>query len=133
LTEVNERRTAGSNDLLPRAGESYRTTDVGLALRTLSRSWLYKAQQPSVGLHILGYCLSPFFSFTAGCRRAGYNSVPGTATQLSPAANNESSEVCGIIKPGRRVRLNKSQAVNVHKPLTISYLAPGFGSGPSQQ
>jgi len=27
-------------------------------------------------------------------------------------ANNESSEVCGIIKPGQRVRLNRSQAVN---------------------
>jgi len=25
----------------------------------------------------------------------------------------ESSEVCGIIKPGRRVKLNRSQAVNV--------------------
>jgi len=29
-------------------------------------------------------------------------------TQQGP--NNESSEVCGIIKPGQRVQLNKSQA-----------------------
>jgi len=28
---------------------------------------------------------------------------------------NESSEVCGIIKPGQRVTLNRSHAVNVHK------------------
>jgi len=40
-------------------------------------------------------------------------------------ANNESSEVCGIIKPGRRVKLNRSQAVNVHKLLTIRYLRVG--------
>jgi len=38
--------------------------------------------------------------------------------------NNESSEVVGIIKPGRRVKLNSSQAVNVHKLLTIRYLRP---------
>jgi len=37
-------------------------------------------------------------------------------------ANNESSEVCGIIKPGRSVKLNRSQAVNVHKLLTVRYL-----------
>jgi len=37
-------------------------------------------------------------------------------------ANNESSEVCGINKPGRRVKLNRSQAVNVNKLLTIRYL-----------
>jgi len=37
-------------------------------------------------------------------------------------ANNESSEVCGSIKPGRRVKLKRSQAVNVHKLLTIRYL-----------
>jgi len=37
-------------------------------------------------------------------------------------ANNESSEVCGIIKPGRRVKLNRSQASNVDKLLTIRYL-----------
>jgi len=40
-------------------------------------------------------------------------------------ANKESSEVCGIIKPGRRVKLNRSQAVNVHKLLTIRYLRTG--------
>jgi len=43
-------------------------------------------------------------------------------------ANNESSEVCGIIKPGQRVKLNRSQAVNVHnfhKLLTIRYLRHG--------
>jgi len=40
----------------------------------------------------------------------------------------KSSEVCGIIKPGRRVKLNRSQAVNVHKLLTIRYLNPGQGS-----
>jgi len=39
-----------------------------------------------------------------------------------PQANNESSEVCGIIKPGRRVKLNRSQAVYVHTLLTIRYL-----------
>jgi len=33
--------------------------------------------------------------------------------------NNESSEVCGIIKPDRIVYLNRSQAVNVYKLLTI--------------
>jgi len=41
-----------------------------------------------------------------------------------PPANNESSEVCGIIKPSQRVKLNRSQAVNVHKLLTIRYLLP---------
>jgi len=40
-------------------------------------------------------------------------------------ANNESSEVCGIIKPGQGVQLNRSQAVNVNKLLTIRYLRPG--------
>jgi len=40
----------------------------------------------------------------------------------APVANKESSEVCGIIMPGRRVKLNRSQAVNVHKLLTIRYL-----------
>jgi len=42
-----------------------------------------------------------------------------------PAANNESSEVSGIIKPGRKVKLIRSQAVNVHKLLTICYFPPG--------
>jgi len=37
-------------------------------------------------------------------------------------ANNESSEVCVSSKPGRRVKLNRSQAVNVNKLLTIRYL-----------
>jgi len=36
-------------------------------------------------------------------------------------ANNESLEVCGIIKPGRRVKLNSPQAVIVYKLLTIRY------------
>jgi len=42
-------------------------------------------------------------------------------------ANDESSEVCSIIKAGRRVKLglNRSQAVNVHKLLTIRYLRTG--------
>jgi len=40
--------------------------------------------------------------------------------------NNESSEVCGIIKPGRRVKLKSSQAVNVHKLLKIRYLHSGI-------
>jgi len=40
-------------------------------------------------------------------------------------ANNESSEVCSIMKPGRRVKLKGSQAVNVHKLLTIRYLRTG--------
>jgi len=40
-------------------------------------------------------------------------------------ANNESSEVFAIIKPGRRVKLNRSQAENVHKLLTMRYLPPG--------
>jgi len=35
---------------------------------------------------------------------------------------NESSEVSGIIKPGRKVKLNRSQAVIVHKFLTTRYL-----------
>jgi len=35
------------------------------------------------------------------------------------SANSESSEVCGIIKPGRRVKLNRSKAVNVHKLLFV--------------
>jgi len=38
------------------------------------------------------------------------------------SANNESPEVCGILKPGQRVKLNRSLAVNVHKLLTIRYL-----------
>jgi len=42
-------------------------------------------------------------------------------------ANNKSSEVCGIIKPDRRVKLNRSQAVNVHKLLTIRNLREGEG------
>jgi len=37
-------------------------------------------------------------------------------------ANNESSEVCGIIKPVPRVKFNRAQAVNVYKLLTIRYL-----------
>jgi len=41
-----------------------------------------------------------------------------------PCANNESSEVFGIVKPGRRVKLNRSQTKNVHKLLTIGYLHP---------
>jgi len=43
-------------------------------------------------------------------------------------ANNESSELCGIIKSGRRVKLNRSQALNVHKLLTIGYLHPALAS-----
>jgi len=39
-------------------------------------------------------------------------------------ANNELSEVGGNIKSGHRVKLNRSQAVNVHKLLTIRYLRP---------
>jgi len=42
-------------------------------------------------------------------------------------ANMASSEVvtlCDIIKLGRRVKLNRSQAFNVHKLLTIRYLQP---------
>jgi len=46
-------------------------------------------------------------------------------TLIRRVANNESAEVCGIIKPGWRVRLNRSMAVNVHKLLTIRYLQPG--------
>jgi len=40
-------------------------------------------------------------------------------------ANNESSEVCGIIKPGQTVKLSRSETVNVHKLLTIRYLREG--------
>jgi len=40
----------------------------------------------------------------------------------APLANNKSSEVCDIIKPGRKYLLNRPQAVNVHKLLTIRYL-----------
>jgi len=36
-------------------------------------------------------------------------------------ANNESSEVCGINKPGRRVKLNRQQAVNVYKLICVSH------------
>jgi len=32
--------------------------------------------------------------------------------------------VCGIIKPSRKIKLNRSQAVNVHKLLTIRFLKP---------
>jgi len=40
--------------------------------------------------------------------------------------NNESSEVCSIIKPaGQMVKLNRSQTENVHKLLTIRYLHMG--------
>jgi len=38
--------------------------------------------------------------------------------------NHESSEVCGIIKPGRRVKINRFQAENDHKLLTIGSLHP---------
>jgi len=41
-------------------------------------------------------------------------------------ANNESSDVCGIIKPGQRVKLIRSQAINVHKLLTIRYMRRGW-------
>jgi len=37
-------------------------------------------------------------------------------------ADNESTEVWDIIKPGRWVKLNRSQVVNFHKLLTIRYL-----------
>jgi len=49
--------------------------------------------------------------------------LAASAEAIHPA-NNESSEVCFIIKPGRWVRskLNRSQGVNVHKFLTICYL-----------
>jgi len=40
------------------------------------------------------------------------------ATQV---ANNETSGVCDIIKPGRRIKLYRSQAVNVHKHATMLY------------
>jgi len=36
--------------------------------------------------------------------------------------NKESSKVCVAIKPGRRVKLNRSQIVSVQIPLTIRYL-----------
>jgi len=39
--------------------------------------------------------------------------------------NNESSEVCGNIMPGQRVKLNRSQAINIHKLLTIRNLPRG--------
>jgi len=67
------------------------------------------------------------------CCRSGWPRVlsdkeADSVTDPGPDANNESSEVCGIIKPGRRGRrfeLNRSQAVHVHKLLTIHYLRPG--------
>jgi len=34
-----------------------------------------------------------------------------TQASCLPRAKSKSSEVCGIIKPGRRVKLNRSQAV----------------------
>jgi len=42
--------------------------------------------------------------------------------EQEPSANNESSEVCGIINPGQSFKLNRSQAVNFHKLLTIRFL-----------
>jgi len=48
-----------------------------------------------------------------------------TNQMASQGANNESSEVCVNIKHGRKVKLNRSQIVNVHKLLTIRYLQPG--------
>jgi len=38
--------------------------------------------------------------------------------------NERRANVCGIICPGRMVKLNRSQAVNVHKLLTIRLLQP---------
>jgi len=55
---------------------------------------------------------------------------PRASILLTPASDRDpinktrwrtNNEVCGIIKPGRRVELNRSQAVNVHKLLTIHY------------
>jgi len=48
-----------------------------------------------------------------------------SALHAGGGANNESSEVYGIIKSGRRVKLNRSLAVNVHKLLTIRYSRAG--------
>jgi len=54
-------------------------------------------------------------------RRKKCFSPPSIVASGSRAANNESSEVSNesTIKPGQRVKLNRSQAVNVHKLLTI--------------
>jgi len=45
-----------------------------------------------------------------------FSQIQDTADQhlagVGTLANNESSEVSGIIKPGQRVKLNRSQAVN---------------------
>jgi len=56
----------------------------------------------------------------------GYKKQTSTVNncKASRPAKNELSEVCGIIKPGRRDKLNRSQAVNVHKLLNIRYLLP---------
>jgi len=43
------------------------------------------------------------------------------------SANNESSEVCGIINPGQKVKMNRSQALNVHQLLTIRFVICGPG------
>jgi len=66
--------------------------------------------------------IDDFFQKNNFACRLGYSKVPWKKRALK--ANNESSEVCGIIKTGRRVKLNSSQAVNVHKLLTIRYLRP---------
>jgi len=54
--------------------------------------------------------------------RKSLNKIKRIYREVIAVANNESSEVCGIIKPGRRVKLHRSQAVNVHNLLTIRYL-----------
>jgi len=46
-----------------------------------------------------------------------------TYSRVLLQANKESSEVREIVtKPGRRVKLNRSQALNIHKLLTIRYV-----------
>jgi len=64
-------------------------------------------------------------------------SLPYSSIRIVPSrglhrrrANNKSSEVCDIIKPGRRVKLNRSQAVNVHKLMIIRYLPTASGEQP---
>jgi len=56
------------------------------------------------------------------CFEKEWGAIPRGANY---SQTNESSEVFDIIQPGRRVKLNRSQAVNVHKRLTIRYLQQG--------
>jgi len=75
----------------------------------------------NIKLHALSYCrlitLSIISTRVVFCCRVSF--LISFHKSAIRDANNESSEVCGIINPGRRVSLNRSQAVKVHKLVTI--------------